>query len=115
MLRWTYYTDQRALFKWREGLDNNKGAILFNERSVRFLESRESFLGTTLLHKLLHHHECTCQNLLATCEKALQSFRDISRHGNSAFWRNRSLLICIHTCYFRITLRENILECSSLK
>lgn len=38
---------------------------------MRFLEPRKGFLRITLLHKLAHDHEYTCQNLLAECEKAL--------------------------------------------
>lgn len=55
---------------------------------MRFLEpGKGTFLGKTL-YKLIHNHGCTCQNLLVECEKALQSFQEISRHGNSAFWKN---------------------------
>lgn len=45
----TCYTDQRVL--WKEGLGNDKGAIILKEESVRFLEHRKGFLGKTLLHK----------------------------------------------------------------
>lgn len=39
---------------------------------MRFLEpGKGTFLGKTLLHKLIHNHGCTCQNLQVECEKAL--------------------------------------------
>lgn len=37
------YTDHRVLFKWREGLDNNKGDTVLKGKSMRFLEPGKGF------------------------------------------------------------------------